>query len=39
MTAFPPPPFLGQGVTIVRGLCPLHVVVRSFLGRPCEGAN
>jgi hypothetical protein len=36
MTPFPPPPFPGKGVTIVRGPCPLHVMAVSPWGGPAE---
>jgi hypothetical protein len=39
MTAFPPTPLPGKGVTIVRGLRPLHTTGRSFPGRPSEGTH
>lgn len=36
MTPFPPPPFPRKGVTIVRGLRPLHVLTVSPWGGPAE---
>ncbi len=36
MTTFPPAPFPRKGVTIVRGLCPLHVLAAPPWGGPAE---
>ncbi len=37
MSAFPPPPFPGKGVTVVRGLCPLRAVTAPPWGGPAAG--
>jgi hypothetical protein len=39
MTAFPPAPLPSKGVTIGRGLRPLHATDCSFSGRPSEGTH
>jgi len=36
MTAIPQPPFPTKGVTIVRGLCPLHVFAAPTWSGPAE---